>query len=221
MHLKLDKPTGHAVQLPSMTHKGLPHGAATHSAHKLKGDYAMKHTWMVKGVKMFEGMEGRGFNASLYMDGKRVAKVRDDATGGELWFDWLDRSEGLVEIKARGWKGEMVTMKVTRFEAALEEEATALPSYDYHGMTMYPSAESIVNGLVDDYNEAQWLKRQMKRHTLFRIKGDDDGAWRTLDAPWSERMSAWIANEYGVEAIERIIKNAGDIDLYLKERKVA
>jgi len=46
-----------------------------------------------KGIKTFRGMEGEGYNADLYRDGKKVAFVIDDATGGMLDVEWLDRKE--------------------------------------------------------------------------------------------------------------------------------
>ena len=46
--------------------------------------------YSVKGVKNFIGEDGRGFNASLYRDGKKIALVSDMADGGPIRFDWDD-----------------------------------------------------------------------------------------------------------------------------------
>jgi hypothetical protein len=45
--------------------------------------------YSVRNVKTFTGMEGPGFNATLCRDGKPVAMVIDDASGGCFDFQWL------------------------------------------------------------------------------------------------------------------------------------
>lgn len=44
----------------------------------------------VSKVKVFVGIEGHGFNATLMRDGKPVALVIDDASSGPTMFNWLD-----------------------------------------------------------------------------------------------------------------------------------
>ncbi len=46
----------------------------------------------LKGIKTFIGREGDGFNATLYFKGKKVAFAYDDASGGEVRIDWVDKS---------------------------------------------------------------------------------------------------------------------------------
>lgn len=48
----------------------------------------------VSKIKTFIGNEGQGFNATLHRDGKVVAEVIDDASGGSVDFRWLDQSKG-------------------------------------------------------------------------------------------------------------------------------
>lgn len=43
-------------------------------------------------VKTFEGVEGMGFNCTVLSEGKPVAKVTDDAWGGECRWDWINKS---------------------------------------------------------------------------------------------------------------------------------
>lgn len=59
----------------------------------------------VKNVKSFVGMEGHGFNCSLYIDGKKVAFVIDEANGGEFHYQWdgktpRERSENEKAVQA-------------------------------------------------------------------------------------------------------------------------
>lgn len=50
-------------------------------------------TYSVKGITTFVGMEGHGYNATLYRDGKAVAFAIDDASGGPLSVEWKVSSE--------------------------------------------------------------------------------------------------------------------------------
>lgn len=43
--------------------------------------------YSVKGLKFFRGIEGRGFNATLYRDNKRLGTIIDDAHGGPLMVE--------------------------------------------------------------------------------------------------------------------------------------
>lgn len=60
---------------------------------KDKNDYTMKGRLTVKGVKQFRGMEGYGFNATLYMDNKKVCFVMDDANGGCFKYEVSDKAK--------------------------------------------------------------------------------------------------------------------------------
>jgi hypothetical protein len=40
----------------------------------------------VKNVKTFTGREGIGFNCDLYLDGKQIAQVLNDAGGGMFYY---------------------------------------------------------------------------------------------------------------------------------------
>lgn len=53
---------------------------------------ASDHSYTVKNVKTFQGMEGKGFNATLYHKNKPIAFVIDDASGGALLIQWKDNS---------------------------------------------------------------------------------------------------------------------------------
>lgn len=50
--------------------------------------------YTVSKIRTFIGNEGHGFNATLHRDGKVVAEMINDASGGSIDFRWLDRSKG-------------------------------------------------------------------------------------------------------------------------------
>lgn len=102
-------------------------GSVSRAIHKALHPASGHSTYTVKGIKTFVGMEGHGYNASLYRDGKLVAFVIDDASGGSLQIEWKDVSEGLVEVETKDYKGDPWVVKMTNEEKALHEHATSLP----------------------------------------------------------------------------------------------
>ena len=43
----------------------------------------------IKKLKLFQGMEGEGFNLDLYLDGNKIASVIDSAHGGPFEYDFV------------------------------------------------------------------------------------------------------------------------------------
>lgn len=117
----------------------------------------------VKNVKLFEGMEGYGFNCSLYCDGKRVAKVIDDASGGEIMF-YFDKDED--------------EKKLFEFVKTLPKIPFKFSKSDKEFMDV--NRDMFVAGLVDTFEKRRKLRRYCKDAVLFRIKGDDEDAYRTI-----------------------------------------
>lgn len=104
-------------------------GTVSHAIHKALNaePAAVAPAYTVKGIKTFIGMEGHGYNASLYRDGKLVAFVIDDASGGPLQVEWKDAKDGLVEVQTKAYDGKPWTVKMTREEKRLHDHATSLP----------------------------------------------------------------------------------------------
>ncbi len=56
----------------------------------------------VKAYKKFHGHDGRGFDCSLYIDGKRTAIISDDGWGGEWMIDIFDQARfDAMEMKIK------------------------------------------------------------------------------------------------------------------------
>lgn len=86
-----------------------------------------KPVYTVKGIKTFIGMEGHGYNATLYRDGKAVAFAIDDASGGDLQIEWKDQADGLYVVKTTNYKGEPWEIKMTLEEQRLHELCASMP----------------------------------------------------------------------------------------------
>lgn len=115
-------------------------------------------TYAVKGIKTFVGMEGHGYNATLYRDGKPVAFVIDDASGGPLQVEWKDCSAPRAEVTTRTHAGEPWVVRMTPEERRLHEHASSLPAMECEWpdpatgrpASLEMTSELFIEGLVND-----------------------------------------------------------------------
>lgn len=119
-------------------------------------------TYAVKGVKTFVGMEGHGYNATLYRDGKKAAFVVDDASGGPLQVEWADPSEEAL------LRGHAATLPPVTCEWA--DSATGLPA------TLDMTPELFIEGLVND----AVLLRDVAKMTRGKVAFARDGKLFTV-----------------------------------------
>ena len=128
-------------------------------------------SYTVKGVKSFIGNEGYGFNATLYRDGKAVAFVYDDASGGPVTFEWKDHDGGLVEVETRTHDGSPWTVKMTHEERAYHAFVSAMPKQNFEGMELDVTMGLHVSDLVNDALLLKDVARMTKSKIAF-IKAD-------------------------------------------------
>jgi len=127
--------------------------------------------YIVKNVKTFIGIEGQGFNASLYRNGKKVAFVIDSANGGNFNFSWEDWKKPKVDINITTDNGKPHTFKGTPEEKIFYEFIETLPkeknSYFPDGMKINP--DIFISELVEKFEEERYIKRNLKTKYLFQI----------------------------------------------------
>lgn len=128
-------------------------------------------SYTVKGVKSFIGNEGHGFNATLYRDGKAVAFVYDDASGGPVCFEWKDRADGLVEVQTKTYDGKPWTVKMTNEEKRLHDLCASMPKQKFEGMELDVTMDILVGDLVNDALLLKDVARMTKGKIAF-IKAD-------------------------------------------------
>jgi hypothetical protein len=148
-----------------------------------EGEHRMS-VYEVKGVKSFIGLEGYGFNATLYKDGKKVAFVIDDANGGCYNFQF-DSAE-------------------------LEKEFFAyvktLPALEFQGTTLDMDGDLYVGGLVEQYETQKKLRSWCKKKTVFTLKGDAEGEYHTVIHVFDDKVQAYLEKTYGSNLVEIINK---------------
>ena len=139
--------------------------------------------YSVKGVKEFEGMENKGFNASLYHGNTKIATVIDEGRGGEVLFRWIDPAEKAI---------------FKTFSAS--QPPIVIEGYDPVPVTM----GLMVARLVDEFLTVAELRRACKGKTLYRLKGDKTDQWRVLKAAFSKPIESIIIDRHG-DALEEIL----------------
>jgi hypothetical protein len=163
--------------------------------------------YQVKNVKSFQGRQGYGYECSLYRGGKRVAKVVDTASGGEVDFYWEDSKETRVDVTVHGCSDRVCTFKATPEEKILLEHVGPMfyeePSFD--GKPMRLGIDGFLAQLVDKFEEMKQYKAWCRKGTVFRLKGDKEGSWRILRIPYSNpRAKKCLDDKYG-KKVEEIL----------------
>lgn len=115
------------------------------------------HGYTVRKLKSFIGMEGYGFNADLYRDGKKVAFVIDDASGGCLDIQWVGGHKSEEAAKLREYVKSLPTFKLNGVEANVEVDE-----------------DLFIGELVNDAFLVKDLRSKMKGKVLFIIPSSGD-----------------------------------------------
>ena len=143
--------------------------------------------YTVKGVKTFRGMEGHGFNASLYKGGKRIAFVIDSAHGGDYNYE-VTNEELFEELE-----GHIKT---------LPDIVTDMVNNDGSAFTYPVDMDSFVAQLVEADDDKKWWKRKLKNKTCFILKDTPEGRMQIINAPFSPKVKAVIMSRYGDKLVE-------------------
>lgn len=156
------------------------------------------NAYSVKSVKTFRGMEGEGYNATLCRNGVPVALVIDDATGGEIRFEWNDWKAARVDVTVRHYQtGASVVHKGTPEEALFAEYVMSLPMYEFYGKKSYHNFDTAIGEIMNAVLVEKQYTRWCKTKTCFRLKGDKEGAYRTIAALYTAKIKAELEARHG------------------------
>jgi hypothetical protein len=115
-------------------------------------------------IAKFLSEETTAFNADLWVDGEQIGTVSNNGQGGSNNIHHLYNDNGLNTRN-----------KVQAFEKWCEEQ----PDYDSPYGSLGMSADFYISLMVQDYEEAQQLKRWCKTKTVIRLKGAPEGEYQT------------------------------------------
>ena len=108
----------------------------------------------IKKLKLFQGMEGEGFNLDLYLDGYKIASVIDSAHGGSFEYDFV------CEAAAKQL-------------ADIVNAMPPMPILDQSWRDIYPDGlipvniDMAVDELINDHQHQKKLTKMRKTHILF------------------------------------------------------
>ena len=138
----------------------------------------------VKNVKIYDGLseETVAFNASIYVDGKKVGDAKNNGRGGANDID--------VFTKDGRWNRDLIS------DMELEAETH---TWTYEGETYSHNLDSYIGKLVDDFDEQRNLKRMCRTETLYRIPDEtyDEGEYHTMKHKYGEDVKTYLTETYG------------------------
>lgn len=116
-------------------------------------------TYHVKNLKIFRGMEGQGFNATLYLGKQRLGTVIDDASGGPVVFNLSPEDRNALDEYVQS---------LPDITCTFNDPDTGKPA------TLKPSADLFVSKLVNRTDRLKQIKKILKKPTMLVVldKGD-------------------------------------------------
>jgi hypothetical protein len=115
----------------------------------------------VKNIKTFRGMEGIGYNATLYLNDKKFAEVLDDAHGGEVNIECFNKDDYAILSN--------YVLTLPKWKSGFSEEM-----YD---MTVCLFVENMINKILD----AKKLEKAKKKGICFKLNADSKNTFRTIN----------------------------------------
>ena len=138
----------------------------------------------LKNVKIYAGLseETVAFNASVYVDGKKVGDAKNTGHGGS--------NDVNVFTKDGRWDRDLM--------GKMEAEARK-HTWTYEGEAHPHSLDSYIGELVDDEIEKRDLKRKCRTQTLFRIPDEvySDGEYHVMKRKYDDSVRSYLLKSYG------------------------
>ena len=147
--------------------------------------------------KSCDGMDGIAYSCTLLRDGKKIANVINDGNGGPTYFGWVIPGE----------------------EKPFEDYVKTL-TYTFEGETMPHNGETLVGEMLDELEKVKKIKRWSKKTMVFRLKGDEEGTYKTLKSIYNEAMRDWIIGKYGDKVEVIYDKDGKAVELPVKKEVI-
>jgi len=140
-----------------------------------------KESIQLKNVKIAWHMsEGTtAFTASLYIDGKKAADVKNEGRGGDNHPRFMDRE----------------------LEKEFKEFCLTIP---YPGESYSMTYDSFIGILLGEWISNDDWKKACRKGLVFRVKSDNEDQYRTTKGKYSPELASAIREKYGDELVEII-----------------
>ncbi|MBU2752803.1 hypothetical protein HER14_18220 [Acidithiobacillus thiooxidans] len=113
-----------------------------------------KPAYHVKNLKIFRGMEGQGFNATLYLGKQRLGTVIDDASGGPVVLELSPADRSALDEYVQS---------LPDITCTFNDPDTGKPA------TLKPSADWFVSNLVNRTDRLKQIKKILKKPTMLVV----------------------------------------------------
>jgi len=140
-----------------------------------------KESIQLKNVKIAWHMsEGTtAFTASLYIDGKKAADVKNEGRGGDNHPRFMDRE----------------------LEKEFKEFCLTIP---YPGESYSMTYDSFIGILLGEWISNDDWKKACRKGLVFRVKSDNEDQYRTTKGKYSPELASAIREKYGDNLIDII-----------------
>lgn len=150
----------------------------------------LKSDFTLKNHKQMRGMDGYVYSGILLHKGAQVCTYFDDGNGGGMILRF---STPAIEAEFTAFIASLPPSPSEYFPDGLEE-----------------SADGFIEEIIVKRETEAKLKRALKKHTVFRLKGDNEGDFRTLSGGiYSKSSHDWLVNKFG-DKIDAIYNSQGD-----------
>ena len=135
----------------------------------------------LKNVKIAWNMseETTAFTATLYIDGKKAADVKNEGRGGDNHPRFMDRE----------------------LEKEFKEFCQTIP---YPGESYSMTYDSFIGILLGEWIENDDWKKACRKGLVFRVKSDNEDQYRTTKGKYSPELASAIREKYGDNLIDII-----------------
>lgn len=144
----------------------------------------------IKNYRACRGHEGDAFSFVLCLDGKRAAEVTNEGNGGSNHYHWFlpALKRPFLDERRELGRAILASWAQPRDPSDPPPVRTDDEIFDYYcksGEIM----DVVLGQFVDRMREDKALRRMCKRKILFRLDGDKQDAWRTVEAEWSSQTA--------------------------------
>lgn len=146
-------------------------------------ELALAGGYEVKNLKTFKGMEGvGGYNAVLCRQGKKIAEVINDDSGGETMWSRLSAEE----------------------DQKLKNLCAAVPAEDYEGIKIECDRNIFIDALINDTEDKRYWKRMCSKHACVILKTHKLGEYLKYKDPYTPELAKLIRKRLGDNLLEII-----------------
>lgn len=158
----------------------------------------------LRNLKTFNGLEGQGFSATMYVDGVMTAEVIDDANGGcyniSACYDRKTQKPAAgAEARLQQVEDFIKTLPPQKWpeDFGMADDSTFQPDLDGY-------LSEMVEAMENARRQAAQLTRARKTNTLFRLKTDTPQEFRTVKCLDVARVKAMLDKKYGADGYDLI-----------------